>query len=83
MHTWYCAPEMGHIEAISAKERARHMTPDSERTIPQISDEGPPFCKPSPRLFATPSHDDKRVIDMPRMDSEAKFLYGTHGLTSI
>jgi hypothetical protein len=74
IHTWYCAPEMGHIEAISARESARHMTPEREKSMPQISDVGPPFCRPNWKLFATPSHEDRSVTDMPRMDSEATFL---------
>jgi hypothetical protein len=63
------------MEAISARERAKQSDPEAENIIPQSSDVGPPFCKPSWKLLATPSQDDSSVTDMPRMESEAKFLY--------
>jgi len=31
---WYCAPEMGQIEAISASEAANASVPEIERSIP-------------------------------------------------
>ena len=58
---WYCAPAIlgrllhnitgvspaiGHIEAISAKDRAVAIIPVMERSIPHTRDEGPPFCNP-------------------------------------
>jgi hypothetical protein len=66
---------MGQMEAISASERARQKLPEAEKSIPQTSEVGPPFCSPSWKLVATASQDERRVRDMPRMESEAKFLY--------
>lgn len=43
---WYCAPAIGHMDAISAKERAVAMVPVIESSIPHTKDEGPPFIKP-------------------------------------
>jgi hypothetical protein len=43
---WYCAPAIGHIEAISAKERANAIVPVIDNSIPQTRDAGPPFINP-------------------------------------
>jgi hypothetical protein len=67
---------MGQMEAISASERARHTVPEAEKSMPQTSDVGPPFWRPSWKLVATPSHEDRRVMDMPRIERDAKFLCG-------
>lgn len=64
---------MGQMEAISASERARHVVPEAENSMPQTREVGPPLRRPSWKLVATPSHDERRVMDMPRMESEAKF----------
>ena len=53
------------MEAISASERARHRVPEAENIMPQTRATGPPFCRPSWKLVATPSHDDRRVMDIP------------------
>jgi hypothetical protein len=54
---WYCAPAMGHIEAISASERAVAITPVIDSSIPHTSDAGPPFVKPgeNPLCFRSAS----------------------------
>jgi hypothetical protein len=43
---WYCAPAIGHIDAISAKERAKAIVPVIDNSIPQTRDAGPPFSNP-------------------------------------
>lgn len=40
---WYCAPAIGHIEAISARERASAIVPEIENIIPHTRADGPPF----------------------------------------
>lgn len=61
------------MEAISASERARHVVPEAEKSKPQTREAGPPLRSPNWKLVATPSHEERRVMDMPRMESEAKF----------
>jgi hypothetical protein len=72
---WYCAPEMGQIEAISASERARASVPVSDRTMPQTRAEGPPFIRPGVKPLATDSQDASKVTERARIDNESNFLY--------
>ena len=43
---WYCAPAIGHIDAISAKERANAIVPVIDNSIPHTKLAGPPFINP-------------------------------------
>ena len=52
---WYCAPAMGHIEAISASERAVAITPVIDSSIPHTSDAGPPLVKPGEKPLSVGS----------------------------
>ena len=52
---WYCAPAMGQIEAISAKDRASAIVPERDKIMPQIRATGPPLIRPGANPLQCPS----------------------------
>jgi hypothetical protein len=52
---WYCAPAMGQIEAISAKDRASAIVPERDKSMPQIRATGPPLIRPGAKPLQCPS----------------------------
>ena len=52
---WYCAPAIGQIEAISAKDRASAIVPERDKIMPQIRATGPPLIRPGANPLQCPS----------------------------
>ena len=44
---WYCAPEIGQIEAISDRDAAKANVPTMVRIMPYTRATGPPFVRPA------------------------------------